>query len=96
MRMFDTREELEEVMAFVDTVKERRRERKERERPANLEDLRTLSQFIISEFAKTQLPDLTQPPRDDMIPDSYVMIEHCDILRQVSFLVRWCLNNLHD
>ena len=45
MLMFDTREELEEVMAFVDTVKERRRERKDRERPANLEDLRTLKQF---------------------------------------------------
>ena len=59
MFMFDTREELEGVMAFVDTVKERRRKRKERERPANLEDLRTLSQFIMSEFAKTQLPDLT-------------------------------------
>ena len=59
MFMFDTREELEEVMAFVDTVKERRRERKERERPANLEDLHTLSQFIISELTKTQLPDLT-------------------------------------
>ena len=79
MLTFDTRKKLEEVMAFVDIVKERTRERKERERPANLEDLRTLSQCIISEFAKTQLPDLTQPPRDDMIPDSYVMIEHCDI-----------------
>ena len=79
MLTFDTREELEEVMAFVDTMKERTRERKERERPANLEDLRTLSHFIISKFAKTQLPDLTQPPRDDMIPVSYVMIEHCDI-----------------
>ena len=59
MLMFDTREEFEEVMAFVDTMKERRRERKERERPANLEDLHTLSQFIISELTKTQLPDLT-------------------------------------
>ena len=79
MITFDTREELEGVMSFVDIVKERTCERKEHERPANLEDLRTLSQFIISEFAKTQLPDLIQPPRDDMIPDSCVMIEHYDI-----------------
>ena len=42
MLTFDTREQLKEVMAFVDAMKERTRERNERTRTANLEDLPTL------------------------------------------------------
>ena len=45
MLTFDTREELEEVMAFVDNVEERTRERKEHERPTNLEDHRIFAPF---------------------------------------------------
>ena len=84
MLTFGTREELKEVMAFVDAMKERTRERNERTRTANLEDLPTLARFIVSEFAKTQLPDSTQPLRDGMIPDTHVMIEHCDIQQTLS------------
>jgi len=76
---FDTREELEEVVAFAQTVKERGRKRKENERPFTYGDLPSLKQFM-DEIVKSlhPCPPKLVPSRGDQLHDCHVMIERCD------------------
>ena len=76
---FDTREELEEVVAFAQAVKERGRKRKESERLFTYGDLPSLRQFV-GEIVKSlhPCPPKLLPSRGDQLHDCHVMIERCD------------------